>query len=244
MLDKALYQFGRPVVGLYARIMLKMDVERHAPLPAGPKIIAPNHPSTTDPFLITLLCPEHTTILIKETLFKVPVFGEYLRMAGHVPVVAGNGRAAYEEAKRRLESGMSVAVFPEGDISPLDGTLRQPRTGVARLALCTGAPVIPVGIHLQRERIQIIETEVDGRPEVGTWYLRGPYGITVGEPLYFEGDAEDRDCVRSSLKRIMQCIVSLAHQGALRMAQRDRKAVPAADVVRRQAAGGGWIAIS
>ncbi len=56
---------------------------------------------------------------------------------------------------------------------------------VARLALSTGAPVIPVGIGLDRARIHLIETLVDGAIEVGTWYFGGPYAMTVGEPLHF-----------------------------------------------------------
>ena len=226
MLNQALYQFGRPVVGLYARLMLNMDVLWHVPFPEGPKIIAPNHPSTTDPFLITLLSPEHTSILINETLFKVPMFGRYLRLAGHVPVVHGNGRVAYEEARRLLGVGRNVVVFPEGAISPLDGGFHKPHTGVARLALSAGAPVIPVGIHLQRERMRLVETMVDGRPEVGTWYLRGPYAVTVGEPMLLGGDIEDREYVRSTTKRIMRHIVWLAQQSVHRLNQKGRRAVP------------------
>ena len=82
------------------------------------------------------------------------VLGRYLRAAGHIPVITGNGRAAFEEAKRLLGAGQTVTIFPEGSISPLEGGFYPARTGVARLALSTGAPVIPVGIHLDRERIQ------------------------------------------------------------------------------------------
>ena len=49
-----------------------------------------------------MLAPKHSSILIHETLFKVPVLGRYLQRAGHVPVVPGNGQAAFEEAKRLL----------------------------------------------------------------------------------------------------------------------------------------------
>ena len=215
--DKVFYWLGRPVVEMYARSMLKMDVVQHAPLPDGPKIISANHPSTTDPFLILTLASEQVTILISETLFKVPLFGRYLRQAGHVPVVPGDGRAAFEKARQLLEAGRTVAVFPEGAISPLAGGFHRPRTGAARLSLHTGAPVIPVGIHLQRERIQLIETMVDGKPEVGTWYLRGPYAMTVGDPMRFTGDVDDRAYVRSASERIMQHIAHLAHQSARRM---------------------------
>jgi len=219
--DEVFYWLGRPVVEMYAQSILRMDVVRHAPLPDGPKIISANHPSTTDPFLILTLASEQISILISETLFKVPLFGRYLRQAGHVPVVPGNGRAAFEKARQLLDAGRTVAVFPEGAISPLAGGFHKPRTGAARLSLITGAPVIPVGIHLQRERMRLIETVVDGKPEVGTWYLRGPYAMTVGNPMRFTGDVEDRAYVRSASERIMQHIAHLAHQSARRMKEMD-----------------------
>jgi 1-acyl-sn-glycerol-3-phosphate acyltransferase len=217
MLENVLYWPGRMIVNWYARLMFNLDVLRHAPLPDGPKIIVANHPSTTDPFLITMLASGKIRILISETLFKVPLFGRYLRLTGHVPVIPGSGRAAFEAARRLLEAGQTVAIFPEGAISPLEGGFHKPRTGVARLALSTGALVIPVGIHLQRERIRLIETEVDGKIEVGTWYLRGPYTVTVGSPMHFAGDVEDREYVVTVSERIMQRIIHLAQQSARRM---------------------------
>ena len=85
-----------------------------------------------------------------------------------------------------------MAIFPEGAINPLNGGFHHPHTGAARPALSTGAPVIPVGIGLQRERIRLVETEMEGKPEVTTGYLGGPYAMTVSQPLRFAGDVEDR----------------------------------------------------
>lgn len=217
MIEQFLYRSGRCLIATYARLLFQLNVQWHTPLPDGPKIIAPNHPSTTDPFLITLLTQEPINILIHETLFKVPVFGRYLRRAGHVPVAAAQGRAAFDAAHRLLEAGHTVAIFPEGAISPLNGGFARPHTGVARLALSTGAPVLPVGISLDRARIHLIETPVDGTTEVGTWYFGGPYAITVGEPLRFAGDAEDRALVRAVTGRIMQQIGELAGQSVDRI---------------------------
>jgi 1-acyl-sn-glycerol-3-phosphate acyltransferase len=162
MIEQFLYRTGRCLIASYARLLFQLNVQWHMPLPDGPKIIAPNHPSTTDPFLITLLTQEPIHILIHKTLFKVPVFGRYLRRAGHVPVVTAHGRAAFDAAQRLLEAGHTIAIFPEGAISPLDCGFARPHTGVARLALSTGAPVLPVGIGLDRARIHLIETPVDG----------------------------------------------------------------------------------
>ena len=79
------------------------------------------------------------------------------------------------------------------------------------------APVIPVGIGLDRARIRLIETSVDGTVEVGTWYFGGPYAMTVGAPLHFAGEAVDRALVHTTTERIMQRVVELAGQSAYRV---------------------------
>lgn len=217
MAQRNWHALGRSLVSSYTGLALKLDVAWHAPLPDGPKIIAANHPTTVDPALVMMLTPGQSSILIHETLFKVPVLGRYLREAGHVPVVPGNGRAALEQAQRLLEAGRTILIFPEGALSPLEGSFHKPHTGAARLSLSTGAPIVPVGIHLERARIQLIEAEVDGRTEVGRLYLQGPYAMTVGEPMALTGDVEDREYVRSASMRIMRRIMSLSQESALRM---------------------------
>ncbi|MBN1935292.1 MAG: 1-acyl-sn-glycerol-3-phosphate acyltransferase [Anaerolineae bacterium] len=217
MLDEILYHFSRPLIEFAAHLRFDLDVRWHEALPQGAKIIAPNHPTTTDPFLIGMLAADRVHILIEETLFKVPVLGQYLAQTGHVRVVKDNGRTAYEEAKQLLAAGHTLVIFPEGSISPLEGGFCPPRTGVARLALETGAPVVPVGIHLDRSRIRRIETMVDGKTEVGTWYLAGPYAVTGGRALYFQGDVEDREYVRALSQQVMQQIIDLAREGEQRL---------------------------
>jgi 1-acyl-sn-glycerol-3-phosphate acyltransferase len=217
MLQQAWYTLGRVGVGAYAQLMLDMDISRHASLPKGSKIIAANHPTTTDPILITQVTPEPMHILITEMCFKAPGVGKSLRMAGHIPVVTGNGRAAFDEGIQLLRDGKTVGIFPEGALSPLDGGLEKPHTGVARLALISGAPVIPVGIHLQREHIRFVETTVGDKTETARWYLHGPYAMTVGEPIQFEGNVEDRQYVRSVSERIMQRIACLSRESAQRI---------------------------
>ena len=216
--ETALYWASRPVVSTYAEMMLRMDVRRHVALPSGAKIIAANHPSTTDPFFVAAMLREQAFILIKQTLFDVPLLGAYLRRSGHIPVVAGSGADALNEAVARLHAGYPVIIFPEGEISPLDGGFHRARTGVARLALLSGAPVVPVGIHLQRERIHSIRSVVRGKAEMGHWYLRGPYNVTVGRPLHLRGDVDDRDHVRRMSDLVMHHIVELAYESENRMA--------------------------
>lgn len=232
MLQQTWYTLGRAAIGAYVQTMLDMDISRHAPLPTGAKIIAANHPTTTDPILIELLTMEPMHILITEMCFAIPVIGKSLRLAGHVPVVTGNGRAAFDEAVRLLQAGQTVGIFPEGALSPLDGGLEKPHTGVARLALSSGAPVIPVGIHLQRENIRFVKTTVDDMTETARWYLHGPYAMTAGEPMRFEGSVEDRPCVRSVSERIMQRIAHLSRESAQRIWARYPSRVPSGQTSR------------
>lgn len=215
--ESALYWASRPVVGAYIEAMLRMDVQKQTRLPNGAKIIAANHPSTTDPFFVAAMLRQQSFILINQVLFQVPLLGEYLRRSGHIPVVAGGGAAALDAAVERLREGCTVMIFPEGAISPLEGGFHRPRTGVARLALLSGAPVVPVGIYLQRERIHSIRSIVRGKEEVGHWYLRGPYNVTMGKPLHFRGDVEDHEQVRRVSSIVMHHIIELARESENRM---------------------------
>lgn len=219
MFQRFWYGIGRILVSIFAGLALRMNVLWKIPRPTGPMILVANHPSTTDPALITTLVPQQTSILIKSVLFQVPLFGRSLRMSGHIPVFEGGGKAALEEAERLLRAGRTIVIFPEGEISPLEGGFKKPRTGAARLALSTGAPVIPVGIGLDPACMQIIETQVEGKPEPGTWYFHGPYAMTVGEPMVFNGSPENRELVREVSQQIMSQIITLAHESSDRLSQ-------------------------
>jgi 1-acyl-sn-glycerol-3-phosphate acyltransferase len=227
MLSRIWYQIGRGVVFLYAQLLLQMDIHRKAPLPQGPAILVANHPSLIDPAILTILGPAQMRILILDTLFKVPMFGRSLRWSGHIPVVCGSGQAALEAAQASLKAGRTVVVFPEGVISPTGGGFHRPHTGMARLALSMGVPVIPVGISLDPAQIRRIHTHVDGKPEVATWYFHGPYAITVGEPLLFSGDAENRECVSRVTEQIMQRIHLLSYESSQRILAREARLNPA-----------------
>jgi 1-acyl-sn-glycerol-3-phosphate acyltransferase len=226
-LQKTWYMAGRFIVHAYLKYMMRADVQHETPLPRGAKILVANHPSTSDPAFVTTLVKEQTSILILETLFKVPVFGQSLRMAGHVPVSPGNGRAALDEGIRLLKAGRTVVIFPEGVISPAEGGFHKAHTGAARLALASGAPVVPVGISLDQRHVRRINTNVDGKSEMGTWYLDGPYAMTVGEPVTFGGSLEDREAVRAVTGQIMAQIAHLSEKSATRMVAKQAAAKPA-----------------
>jgi 1-acyl-sn-glycerol-3-phosphate acyltransferase len=215
-----LYQMGKAFVNGYSRLMLTVDIVYEAGLPTGPKIIAANHPTTVDPFLILKVAPEQTHILISETLFKIPLVGKYLRHSGHIPVITANRRAAFDAAVSLLKQGCTVAIFPEGALSPTIDSVYPAHTGTVRMALTASVPVVPVGIYLQDHHIFHTRTVIDGAEESARWYLHGPYAMTVGRTLYFDSDIENREAVRCQSRHLMAQVSMLAHRSKKRVIHR------------------------
>ncbi len=198
------------IIRLYTRLMFKRNIIWEASLPLGPKLIVSNHPSNIDPVYIASLFSHPINTLITEKVFLIPVIGAYLRRLGQVPVSPSKGMAAFDSARRLLETGCSVVLFPEGRVSPQEGGLHPLRTGAARLALLTGVPVIPIGIYLDRNRNNSTASTVSKKSDVRYWHLYGRYNITVGSAMYFEGNVEYRPNVLTALNRIMQRIIQLS----------------------------------
>jgi 1-acyl-sn-glycerol-3-phosphate acyltransferase len=166
-------------------------------------------------------------VLITAKAFSVPIFGWFLHKVQEIPVPLKEGSAALEQARQHLDRGRSVAIFIEGHISPQEGGYLPPRSGAARLALSSGAPVVPVGIFLHRDRCHNIRSRIAGGvSSEARWYLRGPYAITVGLPTHFEGDAENRDHVRRISETIMERICHLAHESERRIHVRNLSSTP------------------
>jgi 1-acyl-sn-glycerol-3-phosphate acyltransferase len=212
-----IYKLSTGFIRMYAQLMLKLDIQWQEDLQIGPKIIAANHPSATDPFMIHLVTHQPVSVCITENAFSVPVLGAYMRYLQQIPVTPGQGSGTLDKAHRMMAAGRAVAIFPEGLISPHEGGFHAPRSGVARLALGTGAPVIPVGISLIRERSKRITSGISGRKTTAWWSLDGPYIVTVGKPIQFDGDCEDREQVKTVAQRVMESIRSLAYESELRL---------------------------
>jgi glycerol-3-phosphate dehydrogenase (NAD(P)+) len=112
----------------------------------GPVIFASNHRSFLDPFLIACLVRRPVHYVAKRELFANPVVAWVLSALGAFPIDRGRGdEAAMATARAILARGDCVVIFPEGTrVRP--GPLGHPRRGVGRLALQTGAPVVPVAV--------------------------------------------------------------------------------------------------
>lgn len=117
--------------------------------PQGGAIIVPNHVSNIDPVLLGVAVSRVRPLraLAKESLFRLPVVGNVLSKMGHIPVHRGTaqGGESLATALEAIQEGRLVALYPEGTIPANHVRLGKGKTGAARLALATGAPVIPVG---------------------------------------------------------------------------------------------------
>ncbi|MHB8878362.1 MAG: lysophospholipid acyltransferase family protein, partial [Myxococcaceae bacterium] len=132
----------------------------------------------SDPFLIAHL-PWQMKFLAKASLFKIPLIGWGLWLAGDVAVKRGTPesvREAMEECARWLEKGMAVMVFPEGKRSDTDELLPF-KDGAFRLAIETGADVLPVAVRGTRKAM----------PMGGWRFGRSKALVTVGTPLSTRG---------------------------------------------------------
>ena len=175
----------------------------------GPVIIASNHLSFSDSIFMPLVVPRKVTFLAKSEYFTSPGPKGLLKKLtfialGQVPVDRSGGRrseAALIAGLKVLAEGKCLGIYPEGTRSP-DGRLYKGRTGIARLAIESGAPIIPVAMF-NTEKIQPTGTVV---PKV----MR--VEMIFGEPMYFEGDSTDLLYLRDVTDKIMATIQELSGQ--------------------------------
>ncbi len=120
------------------------DIPRHID---GRTVFVSNHESQADPFLISFL-PWEMKWLGKASLFRVPFAGWSMKLAGDIPIRRGNDgsiKEAMQRCRRWLELGVPVIIFPEGTRSP-DGKMGPFKDGAFRLALDSGAQIIPIAV--------------------------------------------------------------------------------------------------
>jgi 1-acyl-sn-glycerol-3-phosphate acyltransferase len=152
--------------------------------PTGPVIVASNHLSFADSVVIPFVVPRRVAILAKRDYFEgTGVRGALVRGwfegIGMIPVDRDDSQAAISSLDVALEvlgRGEAFAIYPEGGRSR-DGRLYRGRTGVAHLALTSGAPVVPVGL-LGTERLQPVGSRVPRLVRVT---------VRFGRPMSFRG---------------------------------------------------------
>ncbi|MCK7675197.1 lysophospholipid acyltransferase family protein [Corynebacterium pygosceleis] len=229
--------FKQVVIGPFLRVYNRPQVRGVENVPAtGGAIMASNHQSVMDSFFLPLLIPRRVTFLAKQEYFTGEgIIGRLQRAfflsVGQVPIDRSSGdaaRSAIETGIGLVREGKVLGIYPEGTRSP-DGRIYRGKTGVARMALATGAPVVPVAMFGTRKANPI-----------GTWIPRpAKVGMHIGkaiDPLEFIAsrglDRDSYEAARALTDRIIETLVEMTGNDYV-----DRYA---ADVKASLAAGRGY----
>lgn len=175
----------------------------------GPVIMASNHLSFSDSIFMPLVVPRKVTFLAKSEYFTAPGPKGLLKKLtfialGQVPVDRSGGRrseAALITGLELLSEGKCLGIYPEGTRSP-DGRLYKGRTGIVRLALESGAPIIPVAMF-DTEKIQPTGKVIPKIMRVK---------MIFGEPIFYMGDPSDLKLLRDLTDDLMRKIQELSGQ--------------------------------
>ena len=203
-----LWRVMRPWAIPLLKLRLKVKTlqgREHIPR-TGAAIIASNHCSGLDHVVLPAMTKRVIYNISKIEHFQSPVRGWFFKHWGVIPLDRGRGdNAALEQAKDVLRGGELFCIYPEGTRT-LDGKLHKGHTGVARLALETGAPVIPVAM------LGTFEKKPKGfkgiRKEGSTGGRAGP-AMTWPQLL---GMQADRQTCRAVTDEIMRAIAALSGQ--------------------------------
>ena len=191
------------------RLLFKVRVEGKDQVPSGgPAILASNHLSFSDSIFLPLVLRRRITFVAKAEYFDDPKTAWFFRAVGQIPIRRGGGSAsqrALDSAMEVLQSGGLFGIYPEGTRSP-DGKLYKGHTGIARLALKSGAPVIAVAMIGTREAQPIGQVKPN---------FFSPIGIKFSKPMHFDkyaDRADDPRVLRQITDEIMFELRSLSGQ--------------------------------
>lgn len=201
-----LYRASKIISVPVMRLLWRPQVEGVDNVPAtGPAILASNHLSVLDSFLLPAMLPRPVRFVAKNEYFTGnPLTALWMRGMGTVAVDRENAAAAsamLDSAVEVLKAGELFGIYPEGTRSP-DGRLYRGKTGVAWLTLTTHAPVIPVAM-IGVDKVLPPGARVPRLHRIG---------VRIGEPMTFTGDparAQDR---RQVTDRVMEAIQRLSGQ--------------------------------
>jgi 1-acyl-sn-glycerol-3-phosphate acyltransferase len=183
----------------------RIERARSAPVPAGPAIYVSNHESALDIWVLLRILPAGVRFVAKEELFRIPVFGWYMRLGGHVPVNRQQHSRAVSSLHRAAEivrAGTSLIVFPEGTRS-VDCRVHPFKKGPFVLALEAGVPVVPIAIS------------GSGRitPKKVLSVHPGTIRVAVGDPVDPRRAADRADLLRTVRRRIIELHRSMGGLG-------------------------------
>ncbi len=189
------YETNQRLLTPVIRWMYRLQVrgQEHVPA-AGAFVAAGNHDSMIDPFVMAAAIHRPMHFLGKAELWGNPVARWWLESVGAIPVRRGGSDAgAIESAVAALEAGRVVGIFPEGGVKREGPWLR----GAARLALQTGAPLLPVRLFDTRKAL--------GRNSFGF----PPLTVLIGEPIHTERTTPTADLARTLTDRLQVAVEAL-----------------------------------
>ncbi|SMG08914.1 1-acyl-sn-glycerol-3-phosphate acyltransferase [Corynebacterium pollutisoli] len=237
MEKKWYWLYKNVLIGPFLRVWNRPTIEGIEHIPAeGSAIIASTHQAVMDSFFFPALSPRNITFPAKSEYFTAPgLIGRlqkwFFTSIGQIPVergAANAGDATLAAARTVLDRGDVLGIYPEGTRSP-DGRIYKGRTGMARIALATDAPIVPLAMIGSR----------DANP-IGTWIPRPrKVRMKVGEPIdgraYVESlgiDPDSREAARPLTDHVMAVLTELSGQPYVDMY--------ASEVKESLAAGRGW----
>ena len=183
---------------------LELRGVEHIPRDTGGLIITPNHQTYADPPLVTIPVRRRVYYMAWDKLFAVPVLGQLIRVLRAFPVdIYSSDPGAVREARRLVQEGAAVMIFPEGGRS-FDGTLGPFKLGAFRLAVTLGAPVLPV----------TIAGGYEAWPPHRVLPRRGQMTITYHPPLHADPALEPRAAARELAGRVRSVIASALPESA------------------------------
>ncbi|HVL80458.1 MAG TPA: HAD-IB family hydrolase [Actinomycetota bacterium] len=225
--------FGHPMLS-----PIRVEVEGVENIPAsGGCIVAANHRSYVDPLVLGIVASRRgrkLRYLGKKEVFDAPLLGQLARATGQIRVERGTGdEKPLKLAIDAVARGEAAAIFPQGTI-PRGRAFFSPKlegkTGVVRLALATGAPVVPVAMW-DTERLWPRSSRV---PLVAELARRTPVHARVGEPYHLSapgGRTNDKQLLHELTEQVMESIASLLPDDVRHPAPPEddelRKAIPA-----------------
>ena len=189
-------------MGLAGRAIWKLKLTGVENIPVkGGLVVAANHQSYMDPFLISIPIRRTLRYLAWSAAFEWPVVGRFIRVLGAWPLqIEGSDPAAIRRTLQWLRDGGAVMIFPEGRRGLADGSIGRFKSGAARIALEANVPILPVTISGAH-----IVWPADMRLPRG-----GEISITY-HPLYYVEprlDEEPRTSARRESERLAEIIRS------------------------------------
>jgi 1-acyl-sn-glycerol-3-phosphate acyltransferase len=195
------------------RALMKFDWQgqEHFIPPGRGMVVAVNHLSYADVLAVALFCDQagrYPTFLAKSSLFEIKGLGPILVKLGQLPVYRGQADAALvlRDAEQGVRDGACVVFYPEGTVTRDPGQWpMQSKTGVARLALATGAPVVPVGQWGAQDILPYGTVKPHVFPRKTVQMIAGP-PVDLSE---FAGRPLDNPTLRAATDKIMADVAAL-----------------------------------